>query len=196
MAECGKRVGAGVVTWPCTVEVVGGQAHAGPCESPDNPASVRKRAAWARAQPKPLVDVLGDPDEVLRHQREGYAPSTPVAPAVDYPPPVPGSHRPPRSLVAPTPWEEKAADRGGQPVPVHIPGEPSTHDLLVTEIEKRKALGLSRYGTILQAGNGRDALQDMLDELIDACVYLIQLKRERDIAAKVRDELEALERGG
>lgn len=187
--ECGKRVGAGVVTWPCTVEVVGGQPHAGPCESPDNPASVRKRAAWSREQPKPLIDVLGDPDEVLRHQREGYAPSAPVVPAVDYPPPVPGSHRLPEPF-------EKTADRGGQPAPVHIPGEPSTHDLLVIEIEKRKALGLSRYGTILQAGNGRDALQDMLDELIDACVYLIQLKRERDIAAKVRDELEALERGG
>ncbi len=170
--ECGKRVGAGVVTYPCTIEVVGGQAHGGPCASPDNPASGRKRAAWERTQPRPLMEVLADPGEELRVQREGYAPG-----------PVPEPF-------------EKAADRGGQPTPTHIPGEPSTHDLLMAEIEKRKALGLSRYGTILQAGNGRDALQDMLDELIDACVYLIQLKRERDLRAKVLDELEAADRGG
>lgn len=74
---------------------------------------------------------------------------------------------------------DKAPDRGGQPIPVHIDGGPSMHDLLIEMILARKALGLSRYGTILQAGNGRDALQDLLDELIDGCVYLMQLIQER-----------------
>ncbi len=73
----------------------------------------------------------------------------------------------------------KAADRGGQPTPVHQPGSPSMHDLLIDTIKMRKALGLSRYGTILQAGNGRDALQDALDEAIDLCVYLRQEIAER-----------------
>lgn len=54
------------------------------------------------------------------------------------------------------------------------------HDLLIAEVEKRKTLGLDRYGTILQANNGRDALQDLLDELIDGCVYLMQLIAERN----------------
>lgn len=54
------------------------------------------------------------------------------------------------------------------------------HDLLIQAVLGRKDLGLSRYGTILQAGNGRDALKDLLDELIDGCVYLMQLIAERD----------------
>lgn len=66
-----------------------------------------------------------------------------------------------------------------QQMPVHKPDQPSMHDLLIEEVNKRKQLGLSRYGTILQANNGRDALQDAIEEAIDLCVYLMQLKEER-----------------
>lgn len=188
MSECGKRVGAGVVTYPCTVEVFGGTEHGGPCMSPDNPASGRKRAAWLRdTTPRPLAEMLSEPvsvtarraQEGLRELREGYHPD-------------------PHHLPEPG---GKVADRGGQPAPTHIPGGPSMHDLLVREIEKRKALGLSRYGTILQAGNGRNALQDLLDELIDGCVYLMQEIEERRLRVererlRVERELGAIEQGG
>lgn len=182
--ECGKRVGAGVVSYPCQIDP---QGHDGPCMAPENGPSVRKRTAWAAQQPRPLT-------EVLRDQREGYEPSTSVAggSAPRHTPPV---DRPQAGIKIPGAVEEpfeKSADRGGQPVPVHQPGGPSMHDLLMAEIEKRKSLGLSRYGTILQAGNGRNALQDLLDELIDGCVYLMQEIEER----RIRDQLEALERGG
>lgn len=40
------------------------------------------------------------------------------------------------------------------------------------EIRKRKEFGLEKYGTILQPFNGRNNLEDALDELIDAAVYL------------------------
>lgn len=41
-----------------------------------------------------------------------------------------------------------------------------------SEIKKRKQFGLDKYGTALQPFNGRDNLEDALDELIDAAVYL------------------------
>lgn len=38
----------------------------------------------------------------------------------------------------------------------------------------RAEIGRERYGVLLQAGNGRDALRDALDELIDGPMYLLQ----------------------
>ena len=40
------------------------------------------------------------------------------------------------------------------------------------EIKKRKQFGFDKYGTPLQPFNGRNNLEDALDELIDAAVYL------------------------
>jgi hypothetical protein len=42
----------------------------------------------------------------------------------------------------------------------------------------RKALGLERYHTILQAGNGRNPFQDCTEELADAVVYARQMLEE------------------
>lgn len=53
-------------------------------------------------------------------------------------------------------------------------------DLVVKEFKARKRLGKKRYGTYLQANNGRDALRDALDESLDLCCYLRQAIAERD----------------
>ncbi len=37
--------------------------------------------------------------------------------------------------------------------------------------EERRQLGIARYGTPLQRGNGRDFRTDLLQELLDAAVY-------------------------
>lgn len=63
--------------------------------------------------------------------------------------------------------------------PIHN-DNPSIHDLLIESIKSRKAFGKEKYGTELQAGNGRDALKDMLDELIDAAVYTMKEIAERE----------------
>jgi hypothetical protein len=55
------------------------------------------------------------------------------------------------------------------PVPNALPG---VHDQLIELIEQRKQLGLGRYGTLLQAFNGRDSLKDVEEELVDALVYI------------------------
>jgi hypothetical protein len=72
---------------------------------------------------------------------------------------------------------------------------PSIHDLVAEDLElwwpasagvhavraelaERKRIGLARYGTILQAGNGRDALVDAYQEALDLVVYLRQALTE------------------
>lgn len=70
-----------------------------------------------------------------------------------------------------------------QPLPIPNDG-PSMHDKLVDMVKHRKQLGLNRFGSALQAHNGRDPLQDVLEELIDAAVYLLQVREERDSGPK------------
>lgn len=66
-----------------------------------------------------------------------------------------------------------------QPPPAHN-DKPSIHDLVIADMKARKAMGLAKYGTPLQAGNGRDALMDAYQEALDLCMYLKQAIEERD----------------
>jgi hypothetical protein len=52
--------------------------------------------------------------------------------------------------------------------------------MVIADIEARKQVGLERYGTLLQAHNGRDALMDAYQEALDLAVYLRQALEERD----------------
>ena len=58
-----------------------------------------------------------------------------------------------------------------QPEPTST-DEPSAHDLVIADMAARKEFGLAKYGSLLQASNGRDNLQDLYEELLDACVYI------------------------
>lgn len=66
-----------------------------------------------------------------------------------------------------------------QPLPIPTDG-PSIHDLVIRDLEERKAQGARKYGRALQAYNGRDAVQDALEEAMDLAVYLRQLLEERE----------------
>lgn len=73
-----------------------------------------------------------------------------------------------------------------QPLPT--PNDrPSSHDELVKMIESRKALGLKRYNSLLQPFNGRNGLQDFLEELIDGSVYAITAMVEAQELAQVAE---------
>lgn len=52
-------------------------------------------------------------------------------------------------------------------------------DLVVTDIINRKQEGIKRYGTPLQANNGRDALLDAYEEALDLAIYLRQVIEEQ-----------------
>lgn len=68
---------------------------------------------------------------------------------------------------------------GDQPLPLPSDG-PNIHDLVIGDIYGRMKLGTERYGTPLRAYNGRDALRDLYEELLDACCYIRQVIEERD----------------
>ena len=57
---------------------------------------------------------------------------------------------------------------------------PHVSDELIKDILERKAKGMETYGTPLQPFNGRDGLQDLFEELLDAVQYLKQVIMERD----------------
>lgn len=71
---------------------------------------------------------------------------------------------------------------GDQPLPIRNDG-PDVLAALRDEIEARRVLGLARYGAPLQPHNGRDALKDLRDELLDGAAYATQLMLERAAAA-------------
>lgn len=56
----------------------------------------------------------------------------------------------------------------------------SAQDAVIADLERRKEVGLERYGTLLYPHNGRDMLRDLYEELLDACVYLRAAIDERD----------------
>jgi hypothetical protein len=51
---------------------------------------------------------------------------------------------------------------------------------VMQQLREREAKGLRTYGTRLQPFNGRDALQDALEEVLDAAMYLMQAIMERE----------------
>lgn len=51
-------------------------------------------------------------------------------------------------------------------------------DQIIADIEARKVIGMERYGTLLQAHNGRDAKRDAYEEALDLVQYLRQALEE------------------
>lgn len=59
-----------------------------------------------------------------------------------------------------------------QPAPE--PGQQNVGEAVIRDMEARIALGKERYGTALQTFNGRDALIDAYEEVLDLAMYLKQ----------------------
>lgn len=90
----------------------------------------------------------------------------------------------PAAATAPAPdvLETSKQRPGDQPLPVE--GRECVQDALIAHIEERKRLGIERYGRPLETHNGRDAVQDALEEALDLAVYLMQVRLEqRDLRA-------------
>ena len=51
---------------------------------------------------------------------------------------------------------------------------------VIDDLITRAEFGRSKYGTYLQANNGRDTLMDAYQESLDLCMYLRQAILERD----------------
>lgn len=68
---------------------------------------------------------------------------------------------------------------GDQPLPERN-GETDIQSLVIADIQGRREVGITRYGTALQPFNGRDALRDAYEEAMDLTMYLKQAMVERD----------------
>lgn len=86
----------------------------------------------------------------------------------------------PGEAVAETPDYEH-----GQPQPVPHDDRPSMHDEAVQSIRERKDYGRTKYGTILQIGNGRDFLTDAHEEALDGLAYLEGMRAEREVEKEI-----------
>lgn len=84
---------------------------------------------------------------------------------------------------------------GDQPLPVEVPGVISSHQWVINDLalrglppalfeaaraslNAREALGVGRYGQLLQPGNGRDVMRDVWEETVDQVAYLATAVRE------------------
>ena len=74
---------------------------------------------------------------------------------------------------------ETATDSNPMPIPND---RPSVQRMVIADVEARRLIGIERYGTELQAFNGRDALVDAYEEALDLVMYLRQLIEERRTA--------------
>ena len=60
-----------------------------------------------------------------------------------------------------------------EPDPIHTDETP-VWELVIQDMKERDHEGRRKYGTPLQASNGRDPLKDLYQELLDAAVYVRQ----------------------
>lgn len=92
--------------------------------------------------------------------------------------PAPASG-PPLTAMPPTASASLRQRPGDQPLPVPN-GQPDIQSMVIADIHHRREVGIQRYGTALQAHNGRDALRDAYEEALDLAMYLRQAIEERD----------------
>jgi hypothetical protein len=73
---------------------------------------------------------------------------------------------------------------------------PSHSPRVVSLMEARRLMGIEKYGTPLQFGNGRHGLRDLIEEVLDTLAYaeLVALERpEFQGASETYEALESLE---
>ena len=87
-------------------------------------------------------------------------------------------------------WESHLVGAVEQPMPTPNASTPIV-DLVLADLRERDRIGRERYGTPLQAHNGRDSLRDAYEEALDLAIYLRQHIEERHALTAERDALAA-----
>jgi hypothetical protein len=82
-----------------------------------------------------------------------------------------------------------------EPTPISTPDAQSVTRAVMADLAEREKHGIAKYGTTLQTFNGRNALVDLYQELIDATQYCRQLlMKEQGAANALKLAVEALEK--
>lgn len=76
----------------------------------------------------------------------------------------------------------------GEPAPTaHDETLPIVHELVRADLLSRLEFGVAKYGTELRPRNGRNALRDAYEEVLDMAVYLRQALWEQEHPAEQVD---------
>ncbi len=82
------------------------------------------------------------------------------------------------------------------PKPGGINVTPVARGAFLALLAEREEQGIATYGMSLQTDNGRDAIQDAMEEAVDLWQYLVQICLERNALiaenARLRDEVSRL----
>ncbi len=103
------------------------------------------------------------------------------------------THEPPPTMDGPVILETAVRIVEGRAKQEQSRGNPTTHDdlmLVSRALTLRAEMGKAKYGTYLRANNGRNALVDLYQELLDALMYSQQCMEELNIFI-AKDYLEA-----
>lgn len=76
-----------------------------------------------------------------------------------------------------------------QPPPMKQPGVSSVQALVRADLEERERIGTARYGTALQPVNGRDAMVDAYQEVLDLACYIRQFIAEQVMSEQIALQL-------
>jgi hypothetical protein len=192
-------------SYPCSVEPEG---HEGPCAAVEQPQTISARQRWLEAQRRRSADLRQIQSGLGEHQgrpltfAENQGTEARPHPSQNVPCPLCGSSfmakdltehlrqshgstasmaavgrsssQPTAEMLTPT-----RADREHDQKLPEVNERPVMHNVLTDLIAKRLAIGIERYGTGLQPMNGRDAYRDLVEELVDAAVYTLQIQHER-----------------
>ena len=58
--------------------------------------------------------------------------------------------------------------------------EKNITDMVIEDIREREKKGFKKYGKALLPNDGRDSMQDLYEELLDAAQYIKKCMEERD----------------
>ena len=83
-----------------------------------------------------------------------------------------------------------------EPMPVRGPGGVEIAPLVIADMKARDEMGREKYGGPLVTNDGRDSLNDLYQEILDAAVYCkkleLELAEERASRARAIDRIEEL----
>jgi len=66
-----------------------------------------------------------------------------------------------------------------KPEPMPAKGNQAVLPELIQDLQDRAEVGIAKYGTPLETNNGRDALMDCYQEMLDGAMYMKQFMMER-----------------
>lgn len=79
----------------------------------------------------------------------------------------------------PTPGQVCVQDWAIEHIRAYVAADKNKYALALA-FQDRKDHGIRKYGRPLETHNGRDALRDLWEELVDAYVYAVQIELEKD----------------